>query len=262
MTTVLFTGGTGRMGKVLRAGLAGEHDRIRLLVRTEPDVVHDREEVVYGDLLAGSTLVAACRGVDVVVHLAGTSDEAPFDTIVDQNIRGAYNVFEAARRTGVRRVVYASSNHITGCYSVSEPIDTSSPVRPDSLYGVSKAFGEALARMYHDKWGLEVVCLRIGSFRQEPEDSRQLSTWLSYRDGTELVRRSIIAPDLGFEIVYGVSANQRSWWDNDEAARRLGYLPMDDAERYVTDAAGSEERGRWQGGAFAHPTYRGGTWLS
>jgi len=259
VTAVLYTGGSGRMGSVIRAGLAGAFDRTVLYVRTDVPEIFPGEEVVKGGLDDLLLLAEACRDVDVVIHLAGIADEAPWTDLLKSNIEGTYAVLEAARRAGVRRVVYASSNHIIGCYPTTERIGPNDPVRPDTYYGVSKVFGEGLARLYHDKWGLEVICLRIGSFRPRPEDVRQLSTWLSHRDGVELVRRAVLADPLDFQIVYGVSANARSWWDNDAAADAIGYQPRDDAEDFAIEVENTSEP-RLQGGAFTHPDYQGGLW--
>ncbi|WP_198664153.1 NAD-dependent epimerase/dehydratase family protein [Jiangella endophytica] len=258
--SVLYTGGAGRMGTVLREGLSGEFGRVVLYLRETVTEVFEREEVINGELHDLDGLADAMRGVDVVVHLAGIADEASWDDILTSNIEGTYAVFEAARRAGVRRVVYAGSHHVVGFYPASERVGTEHPVRPDSYYGVSKVFGEGLARLYHDKWGLEVVCLRIGCFRPEPEDVRQLSAWLSHRDGVELVRRSVLAPDVGFTIVYGVSANTRGWWDNREAAASIAYVPRDDAEAYADRFSPDDPPPTVHGGAFADEAYRGGVW--
>lgn len=261
MRTVLITGASGRVGTVLRKGLEGRYG-LRLFDRQAPADVVPSEETVVGDLRDYDDVVAAARGVDAIVHLGGRADEAPFGEILEDNIRGTYHVFEAARREGVPRVVFASTNHVIGFYPAGETIPTDVPYRPDTYYGVSKAFGESLGRLYHDKWGLEVVCLRIGSFRERPEGERQLSTWLSHRDGVSLVRRAIDAEDVGFTVVYGVSDNRRSWWRNGEAARRLGWHPEDDAEAFA-DAVQRGERDAvpgsdHQGGSFTDAGYGGG----
>lgn len=260
MISILYTGGAGRMGTVLRKELAGVFGRVVVYVRETVTEVFEHEEVIHGELRDLDALTDAMRGVDVVVHLAGVADEAPWHDILTSNVEGTFSVFEAARRAGVRRVVYASSHHAVGFYPASERVGTEDPVRPDSYYGVSKVFGEGLARLYHDKWGLEVACLRIGCFRPEPEDVRQLSAWLSHRDGVELVRRSVVAPDIGFTIVFGVSANTRGWWDNDEAAASIGYVPHDDAEAFADKFSPADPPPTVHGGAFADASYRGGVW--
>lgn len=261
MSTILITGAGGRIGTVLRSGLARDGRTLRLLDRVEITGAGPGEEVVGGDLRHLDDALAAARGADAIVHLAGLPDEAPFEEILEHNVRATYHVFEAARRQGARRLVFASTNHVVGFYPEERPLTPDVPPRPDTYYGVSKVFGEALGRLYHDKWGLEVVCLRIGSFRPEPEDERQLSTWLSHRDAVHLVDRCLEAPGVGFLVAYGVSANTRGWWHNGEAAEVLGYAPADDAERFAgsvtpvaTPAAGTPR----QGGGFTAPDYRGG----
>jgi uronate dehydrogenase len=204
------------------------------------------------------------EGVDAVVHLAAIPHEAAFDDILTGNITTTYSVFGAARRTGVRRVVFASTNHVIGFYPRGHTVDQDDPVRPDTFYGASKAFGEALGRLYADKYGLEVVCLRIGSFAERPTTWRQLSIWLSPRDCVQLVRCCLDADAVGFQIVYGVSANTRSWW-KDDAAARLGYQPQDNAEEFALKIeepppeAASRLADRLQGGSFVEqdPTNRG-----
>ncbi|NYF97448.1 NAD-dependent epimerase/dehydratase family protein [Janibacter cremeus] len=259
MTVILYTGGGGRMGTVLRAGLSGEFERVVLYARRDIPDLNPGEEVVVGELDDLDTLTNAMAGVDVVLHFAGIADEAPFADIAESNIMGTWAIFEAARRAGVRRVVYASSHHIIGGYPAGQFLGTEEPVRPDTYYGLSKVFGEGAARLYHDKWGLEAVCLRIGAFRPTPEDRRHLSVWLSHRDGIHLVRRAIAAEDVGFLVTYGVSANTRSWWNNSPSAELLAYHPVDDAEDHLSSVAETDEP-EHQGGPFADPEYRGGVW--
>ena len=164
----------------------------------------------------------AVDGVDAVVHLGAVPDEAPFEEIAGPNLHGAFHVFEACRRAGVERVVFASSNHASGMYPVGVPLDGQQPPRPDGLYGASKVFGEALGRMYVDRFGLSVVCLRIGSFQPRPRERRELATWISHADTVRLVRAALTADDVGFAIVYGASANTRRWWPPDA---EIGYEP-------------------------------------
>ena len=153
------------------------------------------------------------------------------DDPATSNIVGCYNLFEAARRKGVKRVVFASSNHAVGFYPRHRRIGTDVTVRPDSRYGVSKAFGEALGALYADKHGLGVLCLRIGHVLDRPADRRRLSIWLKPEDLAQLVRIGLEHPDLRFEIFYGVSLNERSWWDNSRAFA-YGYRPTGRAEDY------------------------------
>jgi uronate dehydrogenase len=261
VTRVWMSGAAGRMGSVLRHGLRRPGRVFRLVDRIPVVDSAPGEEVVVGDLTSLDLAQATMDGVDVAVHVAGIPDEAPFDELVRQNITATQRVLEASRRAGVKRVVLASSNHVVGGHLRTEQLDIDAELRPDSLYGVSKATVEHLGRLYHDKWGLEVVCLRIGSFRERPQDMRQISTWLSHRDGVHLFDRAIDAPDVGFLVVYGVSANSRSWWRNGPAAERLGFHPADDAEDFVAeidDVVDSLDVPSLQGGPFAHPEYVGG----
>jgi uronate dehydrogenase len=227
---LLLTGAAGGLGKVLR-----ERMRPWTRVLRVSDIAAlapaDNDECVVCDLADGRAVDSLLRGVQAIVHLGGISGERPFDEIVRANIVGTYNVYESARRQGVRRVVFASSNHVIGFYRQDEKIDADVPLRPDTNYGVSKAFGEQLARFYFDRYGIESVCLRIGSSFPEPRDVRMLTSWLSYDDLTELVRCSLTAPRVGCTIVYGASANRDSWWDNRQASH-LGWQPRDSSERF------------------------------
>jgi uronate dehydrogenase len=175
------------------------------------------------------------------VHLAGVPREAEWAKILPNNIEGTYNLFEAARKAGVRRVIFASSNHVIGFYRADRDVDAIAPVRPDSRYGVSKVFGEALGRLYADKHGIDVACLRIGSFRKAPENARQLTTWMSHGDMVRLTKACLDAPKFHFAVLYGVSANsRRKWWD--DAQRVLGYVPRDNAEAFAERFSSSEHR--------------------
>jgi uronate dehydrogenase len=251
---VLLTGAAGAIGSVLREGLAGRYALLRVADVRPVAARGLGEEAVCCDITQPAAVSEAMRGVDCVVHLAGIPREDAWETILPNNIVGTYNVFEAARRHGVRRIVYASSNHVIGYYRASSRVGVDVPPRPDSRYGVSKAFGEALGRLYADKHGISVACLRIGSFRKRPEDARQLATWISPRDTVELVRCAIEASPYHYVTVYGVSANARGRWDNPDAAR-IGYVPRDDAERYAeTIGDGAADPGDpailFHGGAF------------
>ncbi len=237
---VLITGAAGRIGTVLRAGLDEDFD-----LRLTDVVAVDDGAFVAADLSDAGAVDRVVAGVDAVVHLGAVPDEAPFADIAGPNLHGAFHVFDAARRHGARRVVYASSNHATGMYPVGAPLDGSQPPRPDGIYGASKVWGEALGRMFAERFGLEVVCLRIGSFRERPTERRELATWLSHGDAVRLVRAALTAPHVGFEIVYGVSRNTRAWWPLTGA---LGYDPQDDAEAYAAEIADKGEDYERQGG--------------
>lgn len=255
MQRVLITGAAGTIGRSLRTGLRGRYPILRLVDVAPQPPAEAGEEVMTIDLNDRSATEAVMKGVDMVVHLAAVVREGDFDNILTGNITTTYSVFEAARRAAVRRIIFASSHHVMGFYARGETVGPDDPVRPDSFYGVSKVFGEALGRLYADKYGLEVICLRIGAFAERPTRPRHLSAWLSPRDCVQLVQRCLDVPAVGFVVVYGVSANTRRWW-KDDAAASLGYQPQDNAEEFaaqVEDATlGTSTRraDRLQGGSF------------
>jgi uronate dehydrogenase len=244
MTKILITGAAGQIGVALREGLRGSYPLIRLADIAPLGIRAAGEELFSTDIRDLRAVEAAMAGIDCVVHLAGASVESEWDKVLHLNIEGCYNVFEAARRQRVKRVIFASSNHAVGFHRRERFIGTDVVPRPDTRYGVSKVFGEALGRLYADKHGLSVACLRIGTFRNpdQPSDARQLLTWISHRDMVQLVRRCIDYPDYHFVVVYGVSNNLRSRWDNTDA-KFLGYRPQDDSEIFAADilAAGPKE---------------------
>lgn len=248
--TVLVTGAAGRIGTALCERLPGLGWTVRPF-----DLVAVPGGIV-GDATSAADLDAALAGVGAVVHLAGQPTEAPWPIVRDANIEGTFQLFEAARRNGVERVVFASSNHATGFTPVTRELAADADPRPDTLYGVSKVFGEALGRYYADRYGLRVACLRIGTFAPRPPDLRALSTWLSPDDCTRLVDACLRSPSLSYALVWGVSANTRRTWSLDEA-RALGYEPRDDAEAYATDIAEAEARPSdgFVGGGFTSPGF-------
>jgi uronate dehydrogenase len=217
------------------------------------------EDVMHGDLRDPAIVDRLLEGVDVLIHFAGTSVERPLPEIIENNLRGLVEVYEGARRQGVKRIVFASSNHAIGMYPVTEHLSLDCELRPDGFYGLSKVWGEALARMYWDKHGIESVCVRIGSCLERPTEPRHLSTWFGHRDLLHFLDRCVEAENVGFLTIWGVSANTRSWWDN-SGAERLGYQPTQDAEVYAEeilarpnplDALGQ----RFQGGSFVGIDY-------
>lgn len=232
---VLLTGAAGGIGTMLRRKLKGAYAELRLSDIAAPKGLGRDETFVQADLADLAAVEKIVEGVDAIVHLGGVSVEQPWDAIHRANIVGGYNLFEAARRHRVKRVVFASSNHAVGFYRRNRRIGTDAPVRPDSRYGVSKAFGEALAALYADKYGLRVLCIRIGNVTEKPADVRRLSIWISPDDLAQLVRIGLEHPSLTYEIVYGASDNARSWWDN-AAAFRLGYRPAGRAEDHLAHA--------------------------
>jgi uronate dehydrogenase len=228
---LLLTGAAGGLGKVLRESLKPFARVIRLSDLAAMSAAGPGEEVEPCDLADKAAVDRLVHGCDAIVHMGGVSIERPFEEILEANIKGVFHVYEGARRQGVKRVVFASSNHVIGFHKQDEVLDADSPRRPDSYYGLSKAYGEDLSRFYFDRYGIETACLRIGSSFPEPKDRRMLSTWLSYRDLTELVRCCLFAPELGHTVVYGMSANRDIWWDNSKAAH-LGFHPKDSSEPF------------------------------
>jgi uronate dehydrogenase len=253
MKTILITGAAGDVGGHLRRELAGKYN-LRLSDIRPIKTLFPGEKFRGGNVSKLADMLRVTKGVDAILHLGGFSVEGPWDEILQANIIGCYNVFEAARRNGVKRVLFASSNHATGFYKRDQKIDHRVYPKPDSRYGLSKAFGEQLGSLYADKYGLEVFCMRIGNVNVAPADKRRLSIWISPRDLAQLVSVGVDSPGIRFEIVYGVSGNKRSWYDN-ENARRLGYQPLDDAERHAAEVLAKEKPSdarseMYQGGNF------------
>ncbi|HET6466950.1 MAG TPA: NAD(P)-dependent oxidoreductase [Geminicoccaceae bacterium] len=256
---LLITGAAGNLGKMLRAELVGTAEILRLSSRSSMGDAAPHEEIVPCDLADAAAVDRLLEGVDAVVHMGGQSVEAPWDTILKSNFIGAINLWEAARKVGTRRIIFASSNHAIGMHPRSRRLDHDSPARPDGRYGLSKAFGEDLACLYAYKYGISALCIRIGSSFPEPKNRRMLSTWMSYRDLVEMIKVGLTA-DYLYEIVYGVSDNRRSWWDNGNA-RRLGFKPQDDSEVFASKVENIGEAHpvaeALQGGAFAADEYVG-----
>jgi len=265
MKRILITGAAGKIGNALRKGLRGNYPLIRLVDIAPLGAIEAGEELSTTDIRDIAALEKAMVGIDCVVHLAGVPEEAAWEKVLPLNIEGCYNAFEAARRQGVKRVIFASSNHAVGFHRRERFIDNTVVPRPDSRYGVSKIFGEALGRLYADKYGLSVACLRIGTFRtpDRPTDGRQLLTWISHRDMVQLVRRCIDHPNYHFVTVYGVSNNLRSRWDNTNM-KFLGYRPEDDSEVFAAEilALGAKENdiaAQFHGGFYCPMEFAGDT---
>jgi uronate dehydrogenase len=264
MQTVLVTGAAGGIGTRLRQLLKGVYPSLRLSdVKPPADLAPD-ETFVAADLADMAQVERVVAGVNGIVHLGGFSVEGPWDTILQANIIGCYNLFEAARRHGVERVVFASSNHVVGFYPRQRRIGTDAAVRPDSRYGVSKAFGEALAALYAYKHGLRVTSIRIGNFGDAPVDRRRLAIWISPEDLVQLIRIGLEHPDVRHEIFYGASDNSRGWWDN-SAAFRLGYRPQGRSEDHSAAALAADAKlppdpvgGWYQGGPFCSDEFDDG----
>lgn len=260
---VLITGAAGTIGSMLRHALARPGRHLRLLDEAvqDPLAIGEDAELIDGFFLDAAVMAGACRDAVVVVHLGGLStDGFAWDEYLEVNINGTYAVLEAARAAGVPRVICASSNHAVGFY----PIDQGSLVpdylfpRPDSLYGVSKVASESLGSLYHDRYGLDVLCLRIGSYRERPSNIRELWSWLSPGDCVRLVEAAMTTPRAGYRVVWGVSANRRAVVTLAEA-HAIGYYPLDDAEVFADEITSSRDDGGRDdppriGGSFTSPS--------
>ena len=263
MKTILMTGAAGGIGSYLRPELKGKY-ALRLSDRDTIQDLDENESFVSADLTDLEAVRAAVDGVDGILHFGGHASEGAWEDILDANIIGMRNIYEAARLCGVRRVVWASSNHAVGFYRRDQTIDHTVYPKPDSRYGVSKVFGEAMGSLYADKYGLEVVNLRIGNVATEPVDKRRLAIWISPRDLAQLCSIGLDHPDIKFEIFYGASENVRGWYDNSNA-EGYGYNPQDRSEDYAAAVLAKEPPATpddpdevYQGGAFVSSEKGGG----
>jgi uronate dehydrogenase len=253
---LLLTGAAGQLGQEMRPRLKAYCDVLRVSDQKNMGEAQTGEEVFITDLANASDMQNLLTGVDAVVHLGGISTEQAWAPILASNIVGMVNLYEAARLQGTQRVVFASSNHVTGFYRQDEVIDTKMPPKPDGFYGLSKAFGEDLAEMYWARWGIETVSIRIGSALPAPKDRRMLSTWISFDDLERLVVAALTAPIVGHTIIFGMSDNQTSWWDNTHA-KHIGYRALDSSDvfRHEVEARQPlidrhDKAALYQGGAF------------
>ncbi len=228
---LLITGAAGNLGGVLREGLMHLADTVRLTDRGDLGEAGPNEELMECDLGDLDAVMKVVEGCDGIVHFGAAPVEKPWEEILNSSIKGGYNVYEAARRHGIKRVVYASSIHAVGFERREAGADTHTEHNPDTLYGVSKCFVEDLAKMYFNKFQIESVCLRINSCFPEPADRRHLATWMSFSDLVQLVERSLVAERVGFTVVYGISNNREAFFSNHKAVH-LGYRPKDSAEDY------------------------------
>ena len=228
---LLITGAAGNLGRELRRGLAPLATTLRLTDRSAMDPAGPGEEVIEADVGDFDAMMAVVEACDAVVHFGAAPVEKPWDEILNSSIKGGYNVYEAARRHGIKRIVYASSIHAVGYVRREDGADTHTEHRPDTLYGLSKCFVEDLAKLYFDKFQIESVLLRINSCFPEPADRRHLSTWMSFRDLIQLVTRSLTAERVGCSVLYGISDNRERVFSN-EKSRHIGYVPQDSAEDY------------------------------
>ena len=263
MPRILMTGAAGGIGTSLRKLLPPIYPDLVLSDIKKPADLGRHERFKAADLADLAQVEAICEGVDAILHFGGYSVEGPWDPILQSNIIGGYNLFEAARRKAVTRVIFASSNHAVGFYPRHHRIGTDVTPRPDSRYGVSKAFGEAIGALYADKHGMKVTCIRIGNFGDKPLDHRRLAIWLKPEDLVQLCRIGLEHPDIQFEILYGASYNERSWWDN-HRAYNLGYRPTGRAEDFREHATAEQAQLKpdavaefYQGGVFCSMDFDG-----
>lgn len=260
---VVVTGAAGGVATLIRPHLRQITSELVLSDRGDLDDLQDGEVSMPADLTDLSSMERLLEGADGLIHLGGQSVEADWETVLNANIIGLHNIYEAARRQGCKRIIFATTNHVVGFYRRQQIIDHTVMPRPDSRYGVSKAFGEALGRMYADKYGLRFLNIRIGNVGDKPLDIRRLSIWVSPGDLTQLIQIGLTHPDLHFEVVYGASKNARAWWDNSNAYR-LGYEPKDRAEdhadvAHAVSAAQPDDpiTAQFQGGTFCAHEFAG-----
>ena len=259
---ILITGGCGGVGLKLRKELGARFERVRIFDRVS-DTLAPNEESIVGDVSDFDAVLAATKGMDAVIHLAAMPVEGSFQDILQSNIVGTYNVYEAAFRQGAKRVIFGSSNHAVGFYPRTQKIDTTVAGRPDSRYGLSKCWGEDVGALYADKYGVKSLHIRIGNAFDYPGSVRALAIWVSARDLAQLVMIGLEHPDIHNTIVYGVSDNKACWYDN-SAAYALGYKPQDHAEDQMDKALEGEKSVKqdavaeyYQGGPFCSIEYAG-----
>jgi uronate dehydrogenase len=261
---ILLTGAAGEIGTALRAGLAGPGTSLRLLdVATLPaSTPGEQVELVQASVTDPDALRLAAEGVDAVVHLAALLGGHGWRDYLEVNVHGTFVLLEAARAAGVRRVVLASSHHAAGFHPLADGVarDYLFP-RPDSLYGVTKVAMEGLGSLYHDRYGMDVICVRIASYRRHPDSRRTLGLWLSPSDCVRLITAALAAPSPGYRVAWGASANRRGVLSLTEA-KRLGYRPGDDAEDHTNeigrrsdDPVIAEYEERYLGGRFCMPDF-------
>ncbi len=253
---LLLTGAAGQLGTELRKRLKPYCRVLRVSDQQDLGQAQAGEELMPTDLANAADMQNLLKQVDAVVHLGGISTEQAWEPILASNIVGMVNLYEAARLQGTKRIVFASSNHVTGFYRQDQVIDTKMPPKPDGFYGVSKAFGEDLAEMYWARWGIETVSVRIGSALPAPKDRRMLATWISLDDLERLVVSALTAPIVGHTIIFGMSDNQTSWWDNTHA-KHIGYRPQDSSDVFRAEVEAKQSHidlqdnaAIYQGGGF------------
>lgn len=229
---ILFTGAAGNLGRRLRDHLHRFADVVRLSDVVDIGPLAPHEEFVRCDLADRDAVLRMCEGVDAILHFGGISTEETFAPIMQANILGVVNLYEAVHKLGIRRVVFASTNHTMGMYKTTDLVDATMPTRPDGYYGLSKVFGEQVSRYYWDRFGVETVCIRIGYCWPEATTYRQMVTWLSLDDLLRLLERALTTPRVGHTIAFGISDNPGHWWDDRHAAF-LAYQPQDSSTQFA-----------------------------
>lgn len=255
---ILLTGASGALGRQITRALGQRGWKLRLTdINPFPDPLPASASFSAADLNDGVAMLRLVEGCGTILHFGGTSVDRPFEEVLGPNIRGLYHIYEAARRERAR-VVFASSNHSIGFHERAERLDHGCHFRPDSYYGLSKAYGELMGRLYWDKHGVESVLVRIGSCFPEPVDARMLSTWLSYADLVRLMESCVLAERVGYAVIWGASANSRTFWGED-ARGRLGWTPQDSADAFAGQLggklSGNPVMERYQGGAYCANEY-------
>ena len=269
---ILITGGSGLCGNILFAGLSKYGYKIKscdintkLSLAAKSLNIKINKNVKKIDLRNMSQVLKITKGMDAIIHFGGIarhkSSEDKYKNIINHNIIGTYNVFEASKVNKVKRIIFASSAHVIGYHDRRKKLDERSLFRPDSHYAVSKCFGETLANFYADKFNIKSMSIRIGSVLPRPTDKRFLSTWISYRDLVQLVNVGLKTKKLHCSTVYGVSKNKRSWWNNSNAYE-LGYKPMDNAEKFIKSKLTFNESKdkialKFHGGVFTSDCFKG-----
>jgi uronate dehydrogenase len=262
MKRVLLTGAAGGIGTYLRKLLPPIYPDLVLSDIVAPKNLAASETFIKADISKLAEVEKICEGVEGIIHLGGRSGEAPWEDILEANIVGCYNLFEAARKAGVKRVIFATSNHAVGFYPRTTTIPTNVIPRPDSRYGVSKLFGEGIGAMYAYKHGIGVTSIRIGNVGDKPLDERRLAIWIRPDDLVQLIRIGLERPGLVYEVMYGISDNKRSWYDNSHA-RTLGYNPQGRSEDFAAEVVAAEPPATakhpasefYQGGTFCGDEY-------
>jgi uronate dehydrogenase len=259
---VLLTGASGALGRILARELGQAGWTLRLTdIAPFPDSLPPGAVFRGADLEDGVALLRQAEGCGAILHLGGISVEQSFETVIGANLRGVFHIYEAARRERAR-VVFASSNHSIGFHERPRgneaKLDADCAFRPDGYYGLSKAYGELMGRLYWDKHGVENVNLRIGSSFPEPVDARMLATWLSYPDLVRLVRAAVAAPRTGHCVIWACSNNPASYWGADHR-ERIGWAPQGSAETYRArvegKVSGDPVTERYQGGGYTAMDY-------